>query len=84
VQTVYTSAQIALAAELGLIGGPLDLGEAAVAGEAAGELALTEYEIGSTLEKNLATAKQGKVSKAVQYLKSGGFDQANADFNALT
>jgi RHS repeat-associated protein len=28
-QTVYTSAQIALAAELGLIGGPLDLGEAA-------------------------------------------------------
>jgi hypothetical protein len=62
----------------------LDLGEAAVAGEAAGELALTEYEIGSTMEKILADAKLGKVSKVVQYLKSGGFDQANADFNALT
>jgi hypothetical protein len=46
--------------------------------------ALTETEIGGTLENILSDATRGKVKSSAQYLKTGGFDQPNADFDELT
>lgn len=54
-------------------------------GEAAAETAaLTEREIGTAVDDVLEGASFYKQSQATQYLKPGGFGQANADFDALT
>jgi hypothetical protein len=45
--------------------------------------ALTEREIGTTMDDILRGANFLKQSKATQYVKSGGFSQANADLDAL-
>jgi hypothetical protein len=71
-------------------GGGASADEATLAAETFGRgaqetsTALSEYEIGGTLEHILSDATAGKFSKSFQFLKSGGFDQANADFDALT
>jgi RHS repeat-associated protein len=53
-------------------------------GSAAKAAALTEREIGTAVDDVLQGASFYKQSKATQYLKPGGFGQANADFDALT
>ena len=53
-------------------------------GLAAKTAALTEREIGTAVDDVLQGATFFKQSQATQYLKSGGFGQANADFDALT
>lgn len=45
--------------------------------------ALTEREIGTTMDDLLQGANFLKQSKATQYVKPGGFSQANGDFDAL-
>ncbi len=50
---------------------------------AAKSAALTEREIGTTVDDVLQDASFYKQSQATHYLKSGGFGQANADFDAL-
>jgi RHS repeat-associated protein len=49
-----------------------------------GESVLDETGIGTTTEDILRGATSGKAKNSVQFLKEGGFDQANADFDALT
>lgn len=51
---------------------------------ASNSAALTERQIGSKLDDVLEGTSLFKQSKSTQYLKSGGFDQANHDFDALT
>lgn len=53
-------------------------------GVAAKTAALTEREIGTAVDDVLGGASFYKQSQATQYLKPGGFGQANADFDALT
>lgn len=64
--------------------------QARVAGAAAAKTSaktvapLTERQIGSTMDDILEGTSLFKQSKSTQYIKPGGFDQANLDFNALT
>ena len=54
---------------------------AAAEGAAGGEAAATSEE--NALRDILEDAEPGKVSNSAQYTKSGGFDQANVDFDTL-
>ena len=73
-QTVYTSAQIALAAELGLIGDPLDLGEAAVGRLAIVESAKWEYLFGRVASNARNAARSAE--NATQLARIGVRDTA--------
>ena len=64
-------------------GGASRLALAGRVGVAAKAGALTEREIGTTMDDLLQGANFLKQSKATQYVKPGGFSRANADFDAL-